>query len=369
MRIIKSFDYLKDYNKNKNKIQKAIIKVIESGQLILGDEVKNLEYNFSNFLNTPGYSIAVSSGTDAIIVALKALEIGAGDEVITVANTAVPTISAIRMTGATPVFCDVDIDSALIDLNKVKSLVTQKTKAILPVHLYGNLVDITNLKKIINNPNIFIIEDCAQAHGSLFQSQHAGTFGDISAFSFYPTKILGAYGDGGLCFTKNLKLAKKIKKIRTYGFDGRVYATEEGVNSRMDEIQAAILNVKIEYLQGDIQRRQVIAKNYDDNLNSNIKRFISTPRSKQSYYVYCVKVENRELIRDKLLHLGIQTGIHYPYPIHLMDAYNFLNYKEGSLPFTEKLCDTVLSLPIYPSLEDDEVNFICESLNQIIQNS
>jgi dTDP-3-amino-2,3,6-trideoxy-4-keto-D-glucose/dTDP-3-amino-3,4,6-trideoxy-alpha-D-glucose/dTDP-2,6-dideoxy-D-kanosamine transaminase len=366
MKRVRVFDYLREYQDIKDKILSEINTVLNSGSLILGEQVKSFEDNFSNYLDGDGHSVAVNSGTDALVVALRALNIGHGDEVITVSNTAVPTVSAIRIVGATPIFCDVDESTALIRIDHIESLITENTKAIIPVHLFGNVVDIDEIRKITVERQINIIEDCAQALGSQFKDKMVGTLGDISAFSFYPTKNLGAYGDAGLCFSKDPVVAERMRAIRMYGFDKNNISKIEGINSRMDEIQAAILNVKIEYIDSYIKKRRELAKEYNKLLNPSIVRFSECVHSKHSYHLFVIRVLDRSSIIKKLSNVGVGVGIHYQCPIHLMSGYEFLSYSEGSLPVTELLSGELLSLPMYPELTKEEVAFVCEQLNRIL---
>ena len=366
MKRVRVFDYLRQYQDIEYKILSGINTVLNSGNLILGEEVKRFEDSFSNYLGTDGYSVAVNSGTDALVIALRALNIGYGDEVITVSNTAVPTVSAIRIVGATPVFCDVDELTALIRIDHIASVITENTKAIIPVHLFGNVVDIDEIKKFAVERGIYIIEDCAQALGSKFNDSMAGTLGEISAFSFYPTKNLGAYGDAGLCFSKDPLIAERMRAIRMYGYDENKISEIEGVNSRMDEIQAAILNVKLEYIDSYIEKRRELAKEYNKLLNPSIVRFSECVHSRHSYHLFVIRVLDRDTIIKKLSDIGVGTGIHYQCPIHLMSGYEFLNYSEGSLPVTELLSGELLSLPMYPELTKEEVAFVCTQLNRIL---
>jgi len=357
------FSYIKYFQNHRVDFLKAIENTISSGNLILGNQVHNFESSFSNFLGGDGYSVATNSGTDALILALRCLDIGYGDEVITVANTCVPTISAIRSVGAIPVFCDIEAESALIDIGKVPSLLTDKTKAVIPVHLYGNVVNVKKLKKIINNPDIFIVEDCAQSFGSRIDNEMAGTHGDVSAFSFYPTKNLGAFGDGGLCYTKNEVLFEKIKRMRNYGFNEQRISEIEGINSRMDEIQAAILNVKLKDIHNSLKRRSEIADYYLSNITDQSIILKKSRNIDHSYHLFVIKLKNRDKVIDHFIKNDIQTSIHYKIPIHMMPAYKFLGYGPNSLPNTEKISDQVLSIPLYPELEDKEIDRIIKVLN------
>lgn len=364
MKSVRMFDYLNQYQDIEQDILSAIVDVFRSGNLILGEQVESFERNFSQYLGK-GEAVAVNSGTDALLVALMALGIGDGDEVITVSNTAVPTVSAIRMAGATPVFCDVDCNTALMDVDLLKGCITNKTKAIVAVHLFGNVVDIDQIREIIKGKNISIIEDCAQAHGAAIDRKKVGALGDVSAFSFYPTKNLGAYGDAGLCYSSDHLLIKEMKKIRMYGFHKSYYSEREGINSRMDEVQAAILNVKLPYLNTHVDKRRKLATLYNELLSSRIARISVSSKVDPAYHLYVIKISDRELVRSNLLSKGIQTGVHYPYPIHLMSGYNFLGYTEGTLPNTERLAKEVLSLPLYPGLDESAVYSVCDVLNSI----
>lgn len=369
MNRIRMFDYMAQYRALQAEIQAAMARVLDSGQLILGPEGQRFETDFAVFLGGVGQCVAVNSGTDALVVALRALDVGPGDEVLTVANTAVPTVSAIRMVGALPVFCDVDAETALLDLDEVLQRLTPRTKAIIPVHLYGNAVDVPRLQQIVAGRNIRIIEDCAQAHGATFGGRMVGTMGDIGAFSFYPTKNLGAYGDGGLCFSADETLVHKMRMIRMYGFDGCYYAEMEGVNSRLDELQAAVLNVKLPHLPSWIAQRRALAALYDQNLPPLVRPIRSGPGVGHAYHLYVVALPDRDRVREELARRGIDTGIHYPHPIHRMRGYAFLGYAMGSLPRTEALASNLLSLPLYPELSPEDAGRVCGVLSEMIGKS
>jgi dTDP-3-amino-2,3,6-trideoxy-4-keto-D-glucose/dTDP-3-amino-3,4,6-trideoxy-alpha-D-glucose/dTDP-2,6-dideoxy-D-kanosamine transaminase len=361
---IKMFDYVEQYHALKTEMREAMERVLESGWLILGKEVRAFEEEFSSFLGG-GHSVGVGNGTDAIAIALRALGVGTGDEVVTVANTAVPTVSAIRETGATPVFCDVDTETCLMDFNLLEACLSDRTKAILPVHLFGNPVDIPGLRSMLGTKGIAIVEDCAQAHGATWKGKPVGTMGDAGTFSFYPTKNLGAYGDGGLISTQSESLAAEMRSIRMYGFGDHYDSEREGVNSRLDELQAAILRVKLSHLEGHVHRRREIASLYDQHLPSSIQRVSGHEGPGHAYHLYVVRVSERDRIRTGLMESGIATGIHYPYPVHTMKAYEFLGYETGSLPATERLSGEVLSLPMYPELSNTEVMRVCAALRAI----
>lgn len=362
---IKFFDYLLQYRDIEQDILEAVKMTLESGRLVLGQQVLSFEKRFTEFLGGAGHSIAVNSGTDALTIALMAVGVVVGDEVVTVSNTAVPTVAAIRMAGGIPVFCDVDKHTALMDLDKLSFCLSEKTKAIVPVHLYGNVVDVDKIYDIVGNRNIFIVEDCAQAHGAKMGNRMAGTFGDASAFSFYPTKNLGAYGDAGICFCLDSSLAAEMRKIRMYGLQDLYNSEREGINSRMDEIQAAILNVKLPYLPLYVDKRIKLANLYNELLNPNIQRIWVGRDVSHAYHLFVIRVGNRDEIMVNLANIGVETYVHYSKPVHLMSAYQFLGYSKGSLPVTEGLSKEVLSLPLYPELDESLVNFVCKKLNNM----
>ena len=283
---------------------------------------------------------------------------------ITVANTAVPTVSAICQVGATPIFCDVDPATALIDIAQISPLQTRKTKAVLPVHLFGNVVDIREIRRHLR-PDVWIIEDCAQAHGATLDGQHVGNQGDAAAFSFYPTKNLGAFGDAGYCTSPHPAVIDKMRVVHNLGMDSRGIAVSQGVNARMDELQAALLRVKLPLLGGYIQRRQSIAALYARTLPDDLKLGVA-PNVQASYHQYVVKIPNRDLIKSLLLDEGIQTKVHYPVPIHQMEP--FKSYARH-LPHTEDLCAKILSLPAFPEITDAEVDRVCRALSSALECS
>ena len=365
MNEIQMFDYLTQYRLIEGEILQVVRSVLESGHLILGEQVKLFEKKFAAFVGGWVRGVSVNSGTDALLVSLMALGVGSGDEVVTVANTAVPTVSAIRMAGARPVFCDIDYTTGLIDLDQLDSVITNRTRAVVPVHLFGNMVDIPKMRSVIGSRQIFVIEDCAQAHGATLYGKMAGSYGDAAAFSFYPTKNLGAYGDAGMCVSSDPEIFREMMRIRMYGFDGAYYAEREGINSRLDEIQAAVLNVKLRHFRQYLDRRRALAALYDAGLSMEAVRLLQHKGVNHACHLYAVKVSNRQSVRDQLISAGIHTGIHYPYPIHLMRAYSFLGYRKGSLPNTELFADEILSLPLYPELSVESVDRVINVLNGI----
>jgi aminotransferase EvaB len=363
---ISMFDYIRQYEGLRKEVLVAIERVLSSGQLILGPEVHQFEEEFAEFLGGNGGCVGVNSGTDALMVALMALGIGPGHEVITVSNTAVPTVSAIRSVGATPVFCDVDPRTCLMDLEEMPCSITAKTRAVVPVHLFGNAVDVLRIQEIIGDRDIKIIEDCAQAHGAMLQGRMAGTMGHVGAFSFYPTKNLGAYGDAGLCHSGDPVLVKEMRRVRMYGFESGYYSEREGMNSRLDELQAAILRVKLKHLPEYLKRRRALAERYENNLKEKVELVVPGDGVHHAYHLFVVKVPDRDRVRQELSRRGVNTGIHYSCPIHLMRGYGFLGYREGSLPRTEALAKTILSLPMYPELPEAWVDKVCIEVNDVL---
>tara|TARA_Y100001970_G_C14227329_1_gene856484 strand:+ start:687 stop:1805 length:1119 start_codon:yes stop_codon:yes gene_type:complete len=370
---IAAFDLKKQYQEIKSEIDKNISKVINSGNFILGNELETFESTFASYCNI-NYGIGVGSGTDAIQIALKAFNIGYGDEVVTVPFTAVPTVTAIVMSGAKPTFVDVDENTRCMDSKSLRTYLEKhnqikKVKAIIPVHLYGQAADMDEIMKIAKEFDLLVIEDASQAHGTKYANNFVGTIGNAGCFSFYPTKNLGAYGDAGMIITKEKSIANKIKKIRNYGEKEKNKNEIFGVNSRLDELQAAILNVKIKYLDIWIEKRKKIASYYDDNLKSSkIETPVLSAKSNHSYHLYVVKISNRNLIKKKLAEKGISTSIHYPLPIHLQEAFSYLGYKKNQFPNSELLSQNSLSLPMYPELTKDEINIICKNLIQLIED-
>ncbi len=362
---INVWSYLEEYNEYEDEVSNIVSEVFKSGRLILGQKVLEFENEFASWVGAK-YGTGVGNGTDAIKLGLLSKSIGAGDEVITVSNTAVPTVSAILETGAKPVFCDVNEDDFNISANLIESLITKKTKAIVCVHLYGHSANIKEIKKICQNHKLFLIEDCAQSHGAKYKNKTTGNFGDVSAFSFYPTKILGGFGDGGMCLTNNMKTDKKLKMLRFYGMKDRYYSEiSDGVNSRLDEVQAAILNFKLKRLDDDIKKRRKIAKIYNDELSdTNLILPIEKKDYFHSFYVYVVRHENRDFILKKLKEHGVNLNISYPYPIHSMPP--FKQYKKTKMRNTNRLSKEIFSLPMYPALTVEKIERVIKILKKFV---
>ena len=373
--MIDFWSYKNELKKYKNIYFELYKKSLNSGQIFFGNNLEKFEKNFIK-KNNAKFGIAVGSGTDALLISLMSLDIRKGDEVITAANTAIPTISAIVNSGAIPKLVDVNQDS-LIDINLIEKTITKRTRAIIPVHLYGKPCQMDKLVRLSKKYNIHLIEDCAQAQGAKFKNKFVGTFGTMGCFSFYPTKILGGYGDGGFILTNNFKLYNKIKKIRFYGIDTsdkknkffkKYYANINGVNSRLDEINSALLNFKLTKLNSFINKRRKIAKIYDHELkNTSLQLPKKNTNTFDVFHLYTVEHSKRSKIRKILSNRGIETRIIYPYPIHKMKAYkNF--FKDKKFINSEIKSKKIFSLPLYPELETNKVLLICKELKKILNN-
>ena len=372
--MIKVWDYKKEYQNEKEESLAAVEAVFESGVLVFGPHLEEFEKKFANYCDCK-FGVGVGNCTDALEIALRALKIGNGDEVITVSNTAVPTVSAIVSAEAIPVFVDVD-EYHLMDVSKIEDAITEKTKCILPVHLYGQSVDMDSVAKLAQKYDLKTIEDCAQAHGATYKGKKVGSMSDAGAFSFYPTKVLGAYGDGGMITTNSEELSDASQRLRFYGMEkkkmssghwnGKYYSLEHGMNSRLDELHAAILLKKLNHLDEYILTRCKIAKRYDNELSSTS---MILPRerldNKYVYYVYVVKHPKRDLFIEKLRERDIHVNISYPWPIHTMAGYEYLGWKDGDLPITERYANEIFSLPMYPTLTNDEQTEVINTVKEI----
>ena len=364
---IKVWDYLNEYKDEKEEIEKAIDEVLSSGYLILGEKVKSFEKSFSQWCGVT-FGVGVDNGTDALFLGLKALNIGEGDEVITVANTAVPTVSAITATGAKPVFVDVNPYSFLINADKIEEVISSRTRCILVVHLFGQCADMKKINDIAHKNDLFVMEDCAQSHGAEFEGKKAGSMSDLAAFSFYPTKILGGYGDGGMVITQKQDLETKLRRLRFYGMEKTYYSLEQGYNSRLDELHASVLLKKLEHLDDYITRRRYLASQYNEQLiNSSLILPREVKGNKHAYYLYVVRHPRRDIIIEELKKRDIFVNVSYPWPIHTMTGFKYLGYKSGDLPITEKLATEIFSLPMYPSLKEEEQQLVVSSLLDILK--
>lgn len=373
--MIKFWNYIREYKKFRKEILNKLDKTILKGNIFFGVELDNFEKKFIKKYKSR-FGVAVGSGTDALLISLKAIDIRNGDEIITAANTAIPTISAIVNSGAKPKLVDVGEDY-LIDTSKIERQITKKTKAIIPVHLYGQACDMSKIRVIAKKYKLKVIEDCAQAQGAKYQDKFVGTLGNFGCFSFYPTKILGAYGDGGFITTNNYKDYLKIRRLRFYGietvnkknlFYNKYYANENGLNSRLDEIQSSILNIKLKYVDKFINKRIKLANLYLKHLkNTNIKLPKTNKLKKHVFHLFTVSHPKKEKIVKMLKKKRIGTRVIYPYPINIMKGYKNYNFNNHNLKYSKKLSKEIFSLPLYPELKDYEVKKICKALIKILK--
>lgn len=364
---IRRISLSKQYEAYEGPILDAIKNVLGSGVYMLGPQVNAFEKEFSSYLGA-SECISVADGTKAISLVLSALGVGPGDEVITTPFTAIPTIGAIIDAGATPVFVDIDPDTWLLSLEGIEAKLSDRTKAIVPVHMFGNVVDIPAVKEMISE-DVIVLEDAAQAHGSELRGHKAGTMGDAGTFSFYPSKNLGGYGDGGAIVTSDKNLADRLRLLRNHGMVDKDTCLYSGVNSRLDEIQAAILRVKLRHLDEMNQSRQALVDLYKQGLSEERFIFQKVPEGVISnQHILQVKYTGD---RDALLHhmedQGIQCNVYYTLPHHLQPAFKYLGYKEGDLPEVERLCHKVIALPLYPELSPQEVSDVIDACNGFCQ--
>ena len=372
--MIKSWTYKNEYKILRKSILKSVDKSLKSGQIFFGKEINKLEKNFNKKYKFK-FGVAVGSGTDALYISMLALGIGKGDEIITVSNTAIPTISAIISTGATPVFVDVSKDY-LIDTKKITAAITKKTKGIIPVHLYGQACNMNKIIQIARKNKLKVIEDCAQAQGAKFKNKYVGTFGISGCFSFYPTKILGGYGDGGYIGTNNKDFYQKVRAIRFYGIDqinkknkfiNKYYSNIHGINSRIDEIQCSILNLKLPKVDSYIKKRNYLAKIYRRELkNTNLYLPPVNNNCKHVYHLFVVYHKNRNLIFKEFKKYKIKLNINYPFPVHNMKGYKKFTKKNVNLMNTNKLSKGIFSLPMYPTLQVKELLVFTRILIKIL---
>ena len=363
-----AFNDLKaQYDLIKAEIDHAIKEVIEGTAFIGGKFAKNFEKAFAHYLGV-SHCIGVGNGTDALYIALRSLGVGQGDEVITVANSFVASSEAITMTGARVIFVDCDPKTYNVDLVQLEENITPQTKAIVPVHLYGRPVDMPRLKEIADKYALFVVEDAAQAHGAMIEDKRLGTWGDAGCFSFYPGKNLGAYGDAGAIVTNDEQLALKIRMLANHGRLDKYEHQFEGINSRLDGIQAGILSVKLEYLDAWNQKRREIAGVYGELLDGNdIITPGEAPLTRHVYHLYVIRVPNRDQIRVELKNRGIATGIHYPEALPNLPAYKYLGHKPEDFPVASKYSKEILSLPIYPEMSLEKVEYVCDQLKSALR--
>lgn len=350
------------YRRIKPEVDKVIKKVISNGDFILGKEVYDFENDFANYCNVK-HAVGVGSGLSALELGMRALKIGTGDEVITPANSFIASASAISITGARPVFVDCRVEDFNIDPSLIEKKVTKKTKAIMPVHLFGQPGPMNNILKIARKYNLYVVEDACQAHGAVYKNKKVGSLGDFGAFSFYPSKNLGAYGDGGILTTNNKRLAETVSMMRNYGQERKYYHKFFAWNSRLDNLQAALLSVKLKYLDQWNMKRARNAKLYTSILKGlPVITPLTNPDRTHVYHLYVIRTKSRDKLASFLKTNGISTGIHYPIPIHLQKAYRDLGYKKGDFPVTETLAKEMLSLPMYSELTRKQIKRVTDSI-------
>jgi len=351
------------FEKYRDEYIQAATRVLDSGWYVLGKEVEAFESEFAKWLGLD-HCVGLNSGLDALILAFKAMGVAQDDEVIVPANTYIATVLGITQNGATPVFVEPDIYHN-IDPEKIESAITKKTKAILVVHLYGQPCRMDEIMEIANKHGIPVVEDCAQSHGATFNNKMTGTFGKISCFSFFPTKNLGAFGDAGAIATDNCELAEKIRMYRNYGSKEKYYNEVQGVNSRLDEIQAALLRIKLSHLEEITIERNMIAQKYLNGISNHLIELPKIyPKARHVWHLFVVQTEKRDQLAEHLKTFGISTQIHYPVPPHLAEAYAGLGYQRGSFPITEKEADTIISLPLFNGMKQENIDHIIDVINK-----
>lgn len=357
-------DLKKQYHSIKEEIDSAVLGVLESTQFVLGKEVAAFEEEFAAYCQVD-HGVAVNSGTSALHLAFLAAGIGAGDEVITVANTFIATVAAIRYTNATPVLVEMDPVSYTMDPSTIEAVITERTKAICPVHLFGQVADMDAIMAIAEKHNLLVIEDAAQAHGAEYKGHRAGSIGHIGCFSFYPGKNLGAYGEGGLVTTNDPGYAHSIRMMRDWGAEKKYYHDLPGFNYRMEGFQGAILRVKLRHLENWTEARRAHAAYYDQLLaGSDVATPTAMPYARHVYHLYVIRSAQRDALQKALEEKKIYTGIHYPIPVHMQKAHSDLGYKQGDFPVTEKAADEILSLPMFAELMDEEIVQVCQAIKE-----
>jgi dTDP-4-amino-4,6-dideoxygalactose transaminase len=361
-------DLKREYGSIKEEMDDAISEVVNSTKFILGPNTEAFENEFAKYCGAK-YAVGVGSGNDALFLSLKTLGIPAGNETITVANTFTSTIDSIFHNGLVPVLSDIEEKTYNISVPMIENKINKKTKILLPVHLYGQPCDLDPIIKLAKNNNLAVVEDAAQAHGAEYKGKRIGSFGDLTCFSFYPSKNLGAYGDAGIVVTNNEDFVEKLKMLRNYGQEKKYYHSFIGFNTRLDEIQAAVLRVKLRYLDKWNKMRRKNAEMYNKLLKEIPQ--ITTPYeagyAKHVYYVYVIRVKEREELQKWLDSKGIGTVIHYPIPIHLLESYNFLGLGKRSFPTTEKCANEIVSLPMFPLMTEEEINYVVENIREFFK--
>lgn len=365
--LIPLVDLKAQYEQVKQEVRAAIEGVLDQMHLFLGPQAQSFEEEFAAYTGSE-YGVGLSSGTDALVLALRSCGIGPGDEVITVANSFIATVEAVALVGARPVFVDIDPESYTMDWCQLDSVLTANSKAIIPVHLYGHPVEMQPVMEFARSHGLFVIEDASQAHGATYRGRRVGSFGDIGCFSLYYSKNLGAYGEAGICVTNNGNLAESMRMLRDHGSRERYHHELLGANARLDELQAAILRVKMPYLDQWNAARQAHARSYTDQLQGAVAA-VPVQRSWAShvFYVYVVQVQKRDQFRRALEQEGVATGVHYPIPIHLQPACSAYGYRRGMLPVTEAAAERIVSLPMYPELSEGQLEAVVAAVNRAVR--
>jgi dTDP-4-amino-4,6-dideoxygalactose transaminase len=362
-------DLSAQYRRIRGEIDRCVLKTLGSGSYILGEELAAFEREFAAYCGAR-HAVGVGSGTEALHLALRATGVGPGDAVITAPNTAVPTVCAIVAAGARPVFVDVEPRTLTLDPERLEAFLktqppSSRIKAIVPVHLYGHPADMAAVRGLAAEYDLKVVEDAAQAHGADFDGRKAGTVGDAGCFSFYPTKNLGAYGDGGMVVTDDAAIAEGVRMLRNYGEEAKFQNRVWGTNSRLDELQAAILRTKLNHLDEWTADRRARARLYGELLEgTELLLPAEVPPARHSFHLYVIRSPDRDGLRRELTELGIGTGIHYPMPVHFQDAYRDLGYAAGDFPVAERAAREILSLPLYPELAEEQVRFVCSVLTR-----
>ncbi len=365
MTVVPFLDLRAQYGPIKAEIQQTVHKVLDDCAFILGEEVAAFEKEFATYCDSR-YGVAVNSGTSALHLALLAAGVGPGDEVITVPFTFVATVAAILYTGARPVLVDVDPCSLTIDVDQLASLVTKRTKAVVPVHLHGQAADMDPIMEVAQEHGLKVIEDAAQAHGAEYKGRRVGSIGDLGCFSFYPGKNLGAYGEGGMVVTNNLEYTRLIQLLRDWGQDRKYSHILKGYNYRLEGLQGAILRVKLRHLEEWTEMRRAHATRYTQLLKkTEVQTPVELDSRRHVYHVYSIRTPQRDIVQAQLHARGIQTGIHYPVPVHLQPAYSDLGYEKGAFPHSERAAKEVLSLPMYAELTHEQQDLVVDAVRQI----
>lgn len=364
------YNSTREYIEKKNEFDDAIYKVLMSGKFIMGEEVEEIEALISSYTGAK-YAVAVASGTDALVIASDILGFKQGKEVITSPFTFFSSVSCLYRNGAKPVFVDIDEDTFNIDTNLIEEKINKNTIGILPIHLFSQMANIDHIMSISKKYKLKILEDSAESFGMKWIGAknllyHSGTIGDLGIYSFFPTKTLGAYGDAGMIVTNDENLYKLAKSYRVHGATKKYYHDYVGYNSRLDTIQAAILKVKMKYIDESIEKRKIVADWYRDRLKNCSEIVLPRVKGKQKpvYYVFNIRSRKRDELQKYLKDYGIHTAIYYPKPLHLQKCFEELGYKKGNFPIAEKLCEEVLALPIYPEIRKDEVDYVCDKIQE-----